>query len=69
MQYNDDQRYGLSILWNDQGNIKVSLWKNNMCLAEIGWTSNWTEYVSYNPSVFDGVVSIDDFRSDAEKKE
>ena len=63
MHFKDDELHGLSITWWDSGHIYVYLYKNGSCLGCIEWkTSNWTEAYSYNPSLFDGVVSINDFR-------
>ena len=55
--------HGLRItLWYD-GDIAVGLWKNNSPLGVIKWnTKDWTEVQSTNKWVFDGVLSIDDFR-------
>ena len=62
-QYNENQTHGLSITWWYNGHIKVGLYKNNKLLGRIVWnTKDWTEYESHNPSVFDGVLSINDFR-------
>ena len=63
IQYTHDKLHGLSVAWHDEGDIAVELYKNDKNLGYIAWnTSNWTEIESYNPSVFDGVLSIDDFR-------
>ena len=69
-QYKDDRLHGLTIYWYADGDIAVYLDKNGKELGEIRWNTNtWTEVRSKNKSVFDGVLSIDDFRPDAEKKE
>ena len=63
MQYkNDDQLHGLIIAWTDNGFIAVQLFKNGKKLGRYWNTKDWTEFGSKNKSVFDGVVSIDDFR-------
>ena len=62
-QYNDDQLHGLDIGWYDDGDVSVGLFKNDNYLGKIQWrTSDWTETYTYNKSVFDGVLSINDFR-------
>ena len=69
-QYNDDQLHGLIIKWWDDGDIAVGLYKNGNELGWIKWnTEDWTKTISNNPSVFDGVLSIDDFRPDNMKKQ
>ena len=62
-QFKDNKMHGLDITWWDKGEITVQLWKNGNQLGHIDWdTDDWTEVDSRNTSVFDGVVSINDFR-------
>ena len=62
-QFKDDQLHGLDITWYSDGDIIVQLYKNDNLLASIRWhTKDWTEKYSLRKSVFDGVVSINDFR-------
>ena len=63
VQFNGDKKHGLTIVWGDFGTIEVVLWKKNKELGSILWdTNDWTELRSKNKEVFDGVLSIDDFR-------
>ena len=62
-QFKDDQLHGLSIKWDDDGNITVALYKNGSDLGWIQWnTRDWIETRSYNKSVLDSILTIDDFR-------
>ena len=62
MQMQDDKQHGLSIIWFENGNLSVELYKKNKCIGFINWKDDWTELLSSKPSRFDGVLSIDDFR-------
>ena len=62
-QFKDDKQHGLDIIWSKDGFLSVFLNKDGDSLGHIEWdTKNWTEVYRINKSVFDSVLSINDFR-------